>query len=123
MALNVDTSAPLRSPQSVTALLEAIRRAPVGSQETHWVEWKSTLDFGSKADRFAAARAIIAFANRDPVSSGRDCGGEAYLVVGVAPGQLVGVTEVLDAAALHDKLRPYVDGPQWSVDYFKVEGP
>ena len=122
MALDFDTSAPLRSPQSVTALVEAIHRADPGSQETHWLECKSTLDFGSKADRFAAARAIIAFANRDPVSAGRDCGGEAYLVVGVAPGQLVGVTEVLDAAALHDKLRPYVDGPQWSVDYFKVEG-
>lgn len=87
----------------------------------HWVEWKSALDFGSKADRFAAARAIIAFANRDPVSAARDCGGEAYLVVGVAPGKLVGVAEVLDAAALHDKLRPYVDGPHWSVDYVEVE--
>jgi len=122
MALNVDTSAPLRSPQSVTALVEAIHRADPGSQETHWLECKSQLDFGSKADRFAAARAIIAFANRDPVSAARDCGGEAYLVVGVAPGELIGVAEVLDAATLHDKLRLYVDGPQWSVDYFQVEG-
>ncbi|WP_347222054.1 hypothetical protein [Mycolicibacterium poriferae] len=59
MALDFDTSAPLRSPQSVTALVEAIHRADPGSQETHWLECKSTLDFGSKADRFAAARAII----------------------------------------------------------------
>ena len=121
MTLNIDTSAALRSPQSRAALVEAIRQASSLAQETHWLEWKSSLDFDTTAHRFAAARAIIAFANRHPETAARDCDGEAYLVVGAKPGQVVGV-EVLDAAVIHDKLRPFVDGPHWTVDYVEAEG-
>ena len=61
--------------------VEAIHRAD--QPGTHWLECKSTLDFGPRLIG-SPRRANIAFANRDPVSAGRDCGGEAYLVVGVA---------------------------------------
>ena len=121
MTLNIDTSTAFRSAQRLTALVQAVRQASSHDMETHWLEWKSSLDFDSPAGRFAAARAIIAFANRHPETAARECEGEAYLVVGAEPGQVVGV-DVLDAAVIHDKLRPFVDGPNWTVGYVEVEG-
>ncbi|MGH3632722.1 MAG: AlbA family DNA-binding domain-containing protein [Mycobacterium sp.] len=120
MSLNIDTTEAFHSPQRLTALAEAVFRADISTSETHWLEWKSALDFDTTAGRFAAARTIIAFANRDPQTAVRECGGEAYLLVGVEPGQAAGVA-VLDAAVLHDKLKPFVDGPHWEMTYVEVD--
>lgn len=122
MSLNIDTSTAFRSPQRRAALVQAIYEAsPSLTQETHWLEWKRSLNLDTSAHRFAVARAIIAFANRHPQTAARECEGEAYLVVGAEPGHLESV-EVLDAAVIHDKLRPFVDGPHWEVDYVEIEG-
>jgi hypothetical protein len=80
MSPSFDTSEPLATPQRLTELAEAIVGAAVS--ETHWLDWKSSLDFSAPAGPYAVARTIIAFANRDPVVAARVCGGEAYLVVG-----------------------------------------
>ncbi|MEN4478223.1 RNA-binding domain-containing protein [Mycolicibacterium cosmeticum] len=76
-----DTSAPLRGPHRLNELAAAIVAAEV--PESHWLEWKSSLDLSTPAGRFAAARTVIAFANRDPLVAARVCGGEGYLVIGV----------------------------------------
>lgn len=114
-----DTSVPLRGPHRLTELAAAIVAAQVS--ESHWLEWKSSLDFSTPAGRFAAARTIIAFANRDPLVAERVCGGEGYLVIGVEAGRASGVEEI-DPAELHEKLRTFVDGPHWEVAFVDVEG-
>jgi hypothetical protein len=48
------------------------------------MEWKRSLDFATPKGKVTAAKAIIAFANRDPDNATRACDGEAYLVVGVS---------------------------------------
>lgn len=112
-----DTSEPLRGPHRLGELAAAIVAAEV--PESHWLEWKSSLDFSTTAGRFAAARTIIAFANRDPLVAARVCGGEGYLVIGVEAGCASGVDEI-DPAALHEKLRTFVDGPHWEVAFVSV---
>lgn len=118
MGLNLDTSVSFRRSHRFRDLVEAIYNGASGTTpETHWVEWKSTLDFSKPKDKVSAAKAIIAFANRDPANAARECEGEGYLVVGVSPGRVLGEIAVLDAADLGGKLRTYVDGPHWDVDY------
>ncbi len=114
-----DTSEPLRGPRRFHELAAAIVAAEV--PESHWLEWKSGLDFSTTAGRFAAARTIIAFANRDPLVAARVCGGEGYLVIGVEAGRVSGVDEI-DPAELHEKLRTFVDGPHWEVAFVDVSG-
>lgn len=118
MGLNLDTRASFRRSHRLDKLVEAIFHASsTTTPETHWVEWKSTLDFSKAKDKVSAAKAIIAFANRDPVNAARECGGEAYLVVGVSPDGVLNGVAVHDAADLAAMLRTYVDGPHWDVDY------
>lgn len=123
MGLNLDTSVSFRRSQRLPELVDAIFHSTKSTTpETHWVEWKSTLDFATAKGKFTAAKAIIAFANRDPANAARECDGEGYLVVGVSPdGALDGVAE-LDAADLAGKLKTYVDGPHWDVDYVEFQG-
>lgn len=122
MGLNIDTSVSLRSAQRFGELVQAIYDADESTQETHWVEWKRTLDFGTASGKFTAAKAIIAFANRDPANAARECEGEGYLVVGVSRGGVLDGVAVHDAADLSGMLKTYVDGPHWDVDYVEFQG-
>lgn len=117
MGLNIDTSSSLRSSNRLDRLIHEIYHADANTPETHWLEWKSSLDLDVAKGKVTAAKAIIAFANRDPVNAARECGGEAYLVVGVSPGGVVNDLATLDGADLAGKLKTYVDGPHWDVDY------
>ena len=75
MGLNLDTRASFRRSHRLDKLVEAIFHASsTTTPETHWVEWKSTLDFSKAKDKVSAAKAIIAFANRDPVNAAREIG-------------------------------------------------
>ncbi len=118
--LPIDTSRPARTRAEQVALVEAVRDAPADEQETNYLEWKGTLDLASKAARATLAKAVLGFSNRRPDVAGRNCGGCAYLLVGVEPGSLAGV-EPVDAAKLESGLAPYV-GPsvQWRPDYVEV---
>lgn len=122
MPLNVDTRSSLRSSAQLDDLVAAIYESSADTQETRWVGWKRALDFDSAHGKFTAAKAIIALANRDPANAARTCGGEAYLVVGVCPGGVIDSVEVRDAAVLHDKLKTFVDGPHFDVDYVEAHG-
>lgn len=123
MGLNLDVSVSFRRSHRFGELVEAIYHATsTTTPETQWVEWKSTLDFSKAKDKVSAAKAIIAFANRDPANAARECQGEGYLVVGVSPGAVLGGVAVHDAADLAGMLRTYVDGPHWDVDYVEFHG-
>ncbi|GAH43739.1 unnamed protein product [marine sediment metagenome] len=83
MALNLDTSTSLRRTRRLDQLIQAIYQADSSTtSETHWLEWKSSLNFAMAKDKVTAAKAIIAFANRDPGNAARECEGDAYLVRG-----------------------------------------
>lgn len=72
------------------APLAAIERAD-DNDEAEWVEWKSTLDLHDKAHVGHVAKAIVAFANRDPATSAQRVEGRGLLIVGPAPGDVAGV--------------------------------
>jgi hypothetical protein len=122
MTLNVDTSAPIRQPKDLRDLAEAVRDA-APEDESHWIEWKSSLDLTSKAGRFAVARAILGFGNRRHERAASVAGGFAYLLVGVEPGKVSGVTPV-DPADLDQSIRPYIGdhAPGWTPHYVAVDG-
>jgi len=102
--------------------VEAVRDAPASEQETNSVEWKGSLDLTTKSALAKIARAVLGFSNRMPDVAARAFGGCAYMLVGVEPGALAGVTPV-DAQKLETGLAPYV-GPhvQWRPDYIEVGG-
>lgn len=107
--------------------LQLLVEAVVGAHEhdeADWLEWKSSLDLGSKAGCFAVVRAILGMANRIPDRAALSCGGLGYVVVGAEPGSLVGL-ESTDPATFDQTIEPYVggaEGPRWSPTYVVVEG-
>lgn len=123
MALTIDTQRALRTVPQHQSLVDAIRGAPSHEQETDWVEWKVGVDLREKAWQAEIGRQTLGFANRHPDRAASVCGGCAYLVLGVEPGNLEGVNPV-DAAALDDSVSAYVatDGPQWAPDYVRLDG-
>lgn len=125
MALDLDTSAAFRRPQDLVTLVRAVVSAEV-SDETEWLEWKSGLDLTRPDGIVHIARAVLGLANRMPDKAARHAGGVGYVLVGVSPGQLEGVTPI-DPAILDDKLNPYLGGshgprPEWSPIYLQVGG-
>lgn len=125
MTLSLDTSTALRSLARYRELVAAIFEAPASTQETQWVEWKSTADVGQKRWAAELSRQVLGMANRDPEVAGKWCGGCAYVVVGVSPGSLVG-TPVRDTAKIDGWLTPYVgrapNAPEWAPTYAEVQG-
>ncbi|MFI9552341.1 helix-turn-helix domain-containing protein [Nonomuraea endophytica] len=120
MALNFDTkTAPVR-PSELVALAEAVYGAGP-ADESVWLEWKSTLELSKKPGCHHIARAIVGFANRMPDVAVAHAEGRAYLVVGIAPGELPGVDPV-DIVVLDQGLAPYL-GKQplrWRATYIPV---
>lgn len=86
------------------------------------MEWKSAVAFTTPEGKFTAAKAITAFANRDPVNAARQCAGEAYLVVGVSTDGVLDGVPVYDNASLEGMLKTYVDGLHWDADYVDFDG-
>jgi hypothetical protein len=113
MAISFDTSLPIRRPSARVELVEAVLAAHE-ADEAEWIEWKREVPLGTPAGNFKAACQILGFSNRKPVEANRFLGGQAYLLIGVEPGGLVGAP-VVDPARLEDWLRPYLgdDGPVW----------
>jgi len=120
MTLRFDTS---RAPVSATdfeELARAVHAAGPGD-EAVWIEWKSTLQMGSPEGKAAVVRCIAGLANRMPEAAARFCEGRGYLLVGVEPGGLQGVTAA-DPAQLTQWWSPYLgaDGPRWAVHWVDV---
>lgn len=123
MAIDIDTTQPLRRPLELQQLVEAVVAAG-SADEALWVECKNNgFDLTKAEGRFNAARVILSFANRMPDTASTVCGGLAYLIIGAEPGQVDG-TAVIDAADLDTGLIKYLggDGPRWSPNYVTVHG-
>ncbi len=121
--LSLDTSRAPGRPAEVLALVRAIEAAEP-SDESSWLEWKSTLDFGSgKGARVHVARAILGFANRMPEDAARHMEGHGYLVVGAEPGSIQGIP-ALDPVELDDQVTPFIGsaGPRWQPHFLSVDG-
>lgn len=122
MSVDVDTARPLRRPNDLVQLVQAIHRA-LPEDEAEWLEWKGTLPLDAVEGWYSISRQILGFANRHPTRAARFVGGLGYLVVGVEPGQLSGVTPV-DVVQLDGWVRPYVGdaGPIWAPTYVTEKG-
>jgi hypothetical protein len=122
MTIHLDTTRPARLPSELVAVVEAVLNADP-RDEADWLEWKTGVDITAKHWQFQIARHILGFANRDPTRAVRVAGGCAYLVLGAAPKELVGVQPV-DPAHLESWVAGYVGptGPQWNPHYVTVRG-
>jgi hypothetical protein len=123
VALEIDSSQPLRRPADRRRLIEAIRDAPAYEPELECVEWKSLVDLAEKRWKAQIARQVLGLGNRDPDSAARMFDGCAYLILGVEPRNLCGVRPI-DAAELETGVAPYVgtEGPQWDFHFEEVAG-
>lgn len=117
----IDKTRASRTEDELRALVDAIHTSPAGTQETNWLEWKSALDLGTPEGRFAVAKAILGFANREVAQAQLACEGVAYMVVGVEPGAAAGVL-TFDHATLGQKIRTYADTPRWTPQYVQFSG-
>lgn len=88
---DIGTSRALRTDDELLRLVAAIHGSRLEAQETNWLEWKSSLDLNAAAGKFAVAKAVLGFANRSVEDARLNCGGVAYLVVGVEPGTVAGI--------------------------------
>ena len=125
VVLDLDTSSPIRTLARYRDLVMAVLHASAATQETNWLEWKSQGDASEKRWRAELSKQVLGFANRDPDVAAKSCGGCAFVLLGVAPGELAG-TVVHDAAKVESWLAPYVgqapDGPDWHPAYVDVDG-
>ena len=121
VVLRIDSSEAFLRPSQLTALIEAVRSA-AGHNEHRWIEWKSALDLASAAGQGHIAKAILGFANRAPAAASRNAQGYGYLLVGVEPGGITGVTPI-DPEILVGQLRAAVgDKVRWTPEYVTVAG-
>ncbi len=121
VVLQVDTSQPLLRPSQLTALVRAVRDAD-SHDEHRWIEWKSGLDLTTAAGQGHIAKAVLGLANRQPAAAAHHAGGYGYLLVGVEPGAINGVTPV-DPEVLVGRVRAAVgDAIRWTPEWVTVDG-
>ena len=121
MALALDTSRPFRSLDELTKLVQAIATAPPEESEPDWLEWKSQADLGERHWHARIAKFIAGCANRDPDTAKLQAGGCGYLVIGVEPGNVVGVSPVDNARLLDGVSRFVRRSVRWSPQYVQHE--
>lgn len=123
MALDIDSSRPLVSPALKRKLVEVVRDAAANESEPDWLEWKSTVELSEKRWQFEIARFVLGAGNRMPDRAARTVDGHAYMLLGVEPRNLCGVSRI-DNAQLEQGVSAYAghDGPAWSPDYVEVDG-
>jgi hypothetical protein len=115
--LDLDTSALPSGAVGWARFLQAVEQADP-TDETEWLEFKAGTDPTSKDGRAALAKAIVAFANRDPERAGRWLGGYAVVLVGIEPGSVSGTVPV-DPAQIHDGVQSLIaePAPAWDLSY------
>jgi hypothetical protein len=92
-------------------------------QEGHWLEWKSKADLGQGVWQARAARFILGAANRPRPAATGPYEGDAFLLLGVEPGRVIG-TNIVDPAKITQALLRYLGsvGPHYSLDYVTNDG-
>ena len=93
------------------------------SDETDWLEWKSSADLSERKWQFEISRQILGMSNRMPDTRDRGYGGCGYVFLGIEPGSVRGV-ERLDPATLQDVINSYLGatGPHWDYHYITIGG-
>ncbi|WP_165963950.1 RNA-binding domain-containing protein [Actinomadura sp. KC216] len=121
MAISVDASRAFLLPSQLRRLAEAVRDAGQ-HDESSWIEWKSTLPLGTDQARVHLVKHILGLANRSPEVAARWAEGHGYLLVGVSPGEVKGVTSI-DHSVMEQNLKPYI-GPDlvWTPEYVELDG-
>jgi hypothetical protein len=104
------------------SLIRAVADAHPDEPESDALEWKRTLDLSGSQHRFELARHILGMGNRAPRAASAVFGGYAYILIGVEPGRLDGVT-VPDPAELSQALGAYIrpGRPAWRLELVVVE--
>ncbi len=102
-----DFSVVARKPMERRLIVEYVLNTP-GLQETDYLEWKTGYDLSARPGAAATAKHLIGFANRDFPQAARHAEGHAYLLLGVEPGNLVGVPE-WDSADVQQWLERFIE--------------
>jgi hypothetical protein len=91
-------------------------------QESHWLEWKSSVDLGERGWQARVARFILGAANRPHEVASSIQNGAAFMVLGVEPGRAVGTPRV-DPATVQAGLKRFLGGtgPAYLLDYVALE--
>jgi hypothetical protein len=107
---------------NLVQLVQLVLSEPA-AKETDWLEWKSRADLGQRLWQARAARFILAAANRPRASAAGPYEGQAFLLLGVEPGQAHG-TNTVDPAVVEQGLARYLGtvGPAHSLEYVGVQG-
>jgi hypothetical protein len=110
-----------RRPSEQLAIVEHVLNTE-HLQETDYLEWKTSYNLSTNPGAASTAKHLIAFANRDISHALRFAEGHAYLLLGLEPGNLVGVPE-WDSAQLEQWLVRFV-GPElaYSDHYVGING-
>src|SRR5262249_2152274 len=100
-----------------------VRDAAAAESEPDWLEWKSTVDLSEKRWQYEIARFVLGAANRMPHRAAQQADGHGYMLLGVEPQNLCGVTRI-DNADLERGVCAYTgrDGPHWSPEYVEISG-
>lgn len=120
--MNLDVRRALRGVVDLGRLVRHVLTTSANN-ETDWLEWKSAVDLMAPAGRFAVAKQVLGFSNRNPDRAAVHVEGCGYLVLGAEPGILHGQAP-MDPADLEAALRRYVgeDGPAWSPVWITTGG-
>lgn len=117
----IDFAKVARDPSDLLAVVEHVVGTPQ-LDETDYLGWTTGDDLSTEQDAGGTARHLIAFGNRDPLRARRILEGHAYLLLGVEPGNLVGVPRWA-AGDVRRWIAPFVN-PElvYDVSYVSHEG-
>ena|ERR1039457_4401396 len=108
--------------EEAAAVVDAVLAA-LPADELDWIEWKSSLDLGSKTVRGTLARHILGMANRLPDHAAAHADGRGFVVVGAEPENRRGV-EAADPADLSQGIDTFLgpERPSWTMHYDDRDG-
>lgn len=124
MTLNRDTQHLPRSVHEWDQFIRALAQHPDDTVETSWLELKGPLDLTTAEHKFKVAKAILGFANRDPIDAEGHLDGRALLVIGVAGGRATGTRRIEDHQlinALTSYLGQADQAPRWTTQRCRVD--